>query len=322
MKFIKKLRKNVGSGRTTYGWKNRLIATVILSVIVATVMTTLLVMRPQATTEFSAIETPEPKPTENLPSTTLIPIEETAIPKPTEEPISYIETIMYTTSSVNLRQNTSKSSTSLLIIPESVKVSAQIPENSTIEEWTQVTYKGKSGYVKTEYLAFYDEDFHLDNLQLEYKYQDLVDDLIEAFDFDVDVYFFYGMMYTENRFKMEPESEAGAQGILQVIPSTWRTMYKELQREYPEIAATIVDDPIDKASNITIGLYYIKYLKDYYGYSSLKEHASQILTCYNRGPGGTASYYNKYGTYSTDYSKEILRAADYIRENGTWEEGL
>ena len=135
-------------------------------------------------------------------------------------------------------------------------------------------------------------------------------------------YIFYGMMYTENRFKTEPESEAGAQGVLQVIPSTWRTMYKELQQEYPEIAATIVDDPTDKASNITIGLYYIKYLKDYYGYSSLKEHASQILTCYNRGPGGTASYYNKYGTYSTDYSKEILRAADYIRENGTWEEGL
>lgn len=318
MRFIKKLRKNVGSGRTIYGWKNRVVAMGIIIVMAFMIVGMTVSVKPEATTELPAVETIEPEKT--LPNTTLTPTTVTA--EPTEEPVTYIETTMYTVSSVNLRQDASKTSTSLLIIPESVKVSAQIPENSTIEDWTHVSYNGKTGYVKTEYLAVYDESFHLDGLQLEYKYQDLVISLIEAFDFDVDQYFFYGMMYTENRFKTEPESEAGAQGILQVIPSTWRTMYKELQQEYPEIAATIMDDPTDKASNITIGLYYIKYLKDYYGYSSLKEHASQILTCYNRGPGGTASYYNKYGTYSTDYSKEILKAADYIRENGTWEEGL
>ena len=231
----------------------------------------------------------------------------------------YKEVQMFTTCSVNLRTQPTSESESLVVIGNSEILTAQVVENT---EWYYVEYNSLKGYVNSQYLKEYDSDIHLKDLGLEYQYQDLVRELIELYDFDVDEYFFYGMMYTENRFKQEPESEAGAKGVLQVIPSTWRYCYSSFCEEYPEQASSIIDDPSDKYSNIVIGMYYIKYLRDYYNYTSLSEHASQILTAYNRGPDSAKTYYHTYGTYSSGYSQEILRAADYIREHQTWKEGI
>ena len=205
---------------------------------------------------------------------------------------------------------------------DSVVVTAKIEKgNKNTPKWCFVTYKGKSGYINSDYLKEYNKDIHLD-IGLEYVYQDYVRELIEVFELDVDEYFFYGMMYTENRFEEEPESSAGAQGLLQIMPSTWSSLYQDFHKKYPKYAKDIVNDPMDKKSNITLAMYCVKRIKDSYGYDSLSEHASQVLTSYNRGIYGAKKYYNAYGTYSSEYSKEILRASKYIREHKTWKEGI
>lgn len=254
-------------------------------------------------------------------------------PKETEEVLEveplfeYPETysydlMMYTTTSVHLRSNPDKSSNSIAILSPCQIVIAHI-ENIN-DDWYFVSWddtNGSAGWIKSEYLKEYNHDLYID-IPLEYQYQDLVRELIALFDLDIDEYFIYGMMYTENRFNNEEESEAGAQGILQIIPSTWNLLYKDFCREYPELACTIENDATDKRSNITLGIYYIKQIRDSYNCQSVSENASRILTTYNRGPGGAEAYYNAHGTYSTSYSQEILRAAEYIRVNKTWKEGL
>lgn len=237
------------------------------------------------------------------------------------ETYSY-DLMMYTTTSVHLRSNPDKSSNSIAILSPCQIVIAHI-ENIN-DDWYFVSWddtNGSAGWIKSEYLKEYNHDLYID-IPLEYQYQDLVRELITLFDLDIDEYFIYGMMYTENRFNNEEESEAGAQGILQIIPSTWNLLYKDFCREYPELACTIENDATDKRSNITLGIYYIKQIRDSYNCQSVSENASRILTTYNRGPGGAEAYYNAHGTYSTSYSQEILRAAEYIRVNKTWKEGL
>lgn len=237
------------------------------------------------------------------------------------ETYSY-DLMMYTTTSVHLRSNPDKSSNSIAILSPCQIVIAHI-ENIN-DDWYFVSWddtNGSAGWIKSEYLKEYNHDLYID-IPLEYQYQDLVRELIALFDLDIDEYFIYGMMYTENRFNNEEESEAGAQGILQIIPSTWNLLYKDFCREYPELACTIENDATDKRSNITLGIYYIKQIRDSYNCQSVSENASRILTTYNRGPGGAKAYYNAHGTYSTSYSQEILRAAEYIRVNKTWKEGL
>lgn len=237
------------------------------------------------------------------------------------ETYSY-DLMMYTTTSVHLRSNPDKSSNSIAILSPCQIVIAHI-ENIN-DDWYFVSWddtNGSAGWIKSEYLKEYNHDLYID-IPLEYQYQDLVRELIALFDLDIDEYFIYGMMYTENRFNNEEESEAGAQGILQIIPSTWNLLYKDFCREYPELACTIENDATDKRSNITLGIYYIKQIRDSYNCQSVSENASRILTTYNRGPGGAEAYYNAHGTYSTSYSQEILRAAEYIRVNKTWKEGL
>lgn len=237
------------------------------------------------------------------------------------ETYSY-DLMMYTTTSVHLRSNPDKSSNSIAILSPCQIVIAHI-ENIN-DDWYFVSWddtNGSAGWIKSEYLKEYNQDLYID-IPLEYQYQDLVRELIVLFDLDIDEYFIYGMMYTENRFSNEEESEAGAQGILQIIPSTWNLLYKDFCREYPELACTIENDATDKRSNITLGIYYIKQIRDSYNCQSVSENASRILTAYNRGPAGAKAYYNAHGTYSTSYSQEILRAAEYIRVNKTWKEGL
>lgn len=237
------------------------------------------------------------------------------------ETYSY-DLMMYTTTSVHLRSNPDKSSNSIAILSPCQIVIAHI-ENIN-DDWYFVSWddtNGSAGWIKSEYLKEYNHDLYID-IPLEYQYQDLVRELITLFDLDIDEYFIYGMMYTENRFNNEEESEAGAQGILQIIPFTWNLLYKDFCREYPELACTIENDATDKRSNITLGIYYIKQIRDSYNCQSVSENASRILTTYNRGPGGAEAYYNAHGTYSTSYSQEILRAAEYIRVNKTWKEGL
>lgn len=207
-------------------------------------------------------------------------------------------------------------------------------ENGVVPQYTILTlYTENSGKTYTEwnnssvvipekYTHSYNEEFYMLDLGLEFQYQDLVRDLISYFNLDIDEYFVYGMMYTESRFSNSVESSAGAQGILQIIPSTWKHLYEGIQKDYPELAKTIVNNPSDIQSNITLSLYYIKSIQDDYGCDSLSKNAHKVLTTYNRGTNGAKKYYQLHNTYVSSYSTEILQAAEYIRVNHTWKEGL
>lgn len=230
----------------------------------------------------------------------------------------YIEMTMFTTTCVNLRESATTDSQSLVILPASQLVTAQVIEG---EEWYKVSYEDIQGYICADYLKEYNPEIHLE-IGLDYVHQDLVREMIELFQLDVDEYFFYGMMYTENRFQNEPESSAGAQGILQIIPSTWAFLYEDFKQSYPEYSYLVIDNPTDKTSNIILGIYYISYIQQCYGFNSAAENAHAILTSYNRGMSNAQGYYRNHGTYETEYSQEIMRAADYIRVNKTWKEGL
>lgn len=237
----------------------------------------------------------------------------------TSEPESVSrEMTMFTTCSVHLRESNSRDSNSLKIIPASQIITAYVIEG---EDWCEVSYNGTHGYIFSDYLQVYDPQIHIE-IGLDYVHQDLVREMIDLFQLDVDEYFIYGMMYTENRFQNEPESEAGAQGILQIIPSTWLFLYDKFQKEYPEYSHLIINDSTDKTSNIILGMYYISYIQHCYGFDSAAENAHTILTAYNRGMSGADTYCKEYRTYETYYSQEILRAAEYIREHKTWKEGL
>lgn len=229
------------------------------------------------------------------------------------------EVIMFTTCNVHLRESDSGNSMSLKIVPASQIVTAWVVNNE--DDWYEVSYKGIQGYMCSEYLREYDTQLHLD-IGLDYVHQDLVREMIELLQIDVDEYFFYGMMYTENRFQNEPESKAGAQGILQIMPATWKMLYESFQKEYPDYSHLLINDPTDKTSNIILGMYCIYYLQQNYGFDSTADNAHAILTAYNRGLSGANKYYREHGTYETSYSQEILRAAEYIREHKTWKEGL
>lgn len=142
------------------------------------------------------------------------------------------------------------------------------------------------------------------------------------YELDIDEYLVYGMMYTESRFESNLTSSAGAQGILQIMPNTWNFCYETVKDNYNDLSDILKDDPTDTNSNIIISLYYIKYLKESYGFSSTSSNISQILTAYNRGMGGAKEYYQVNGHYTSDYAQNILRAADYIKSHKTWKEGL
>ena len=269
----------------------------------------------EETQETKLMKTSEPQATQDCSTVT------TKQDKPKKKPVIVMKDkkqVMYTTVSLNLREEPDANSNKIKVLPTYEKITVY---STNFSSWYFTSYKGKSGYVCKKYLSKYQESKYID-IGLEYQYQDLVRELIKKFNFDVDEYFFYGMMYTENRFRQEPESSAGAQGILQILPSTWNSLLPLIKKQFPELYKSISRNPFDKKSNIVVGMYYIKYIRDSYGYKSLANNASKVLTTYNRGAYNAKLYYKKHKTYSTAYSQEILRAAKYIRVHKTWKEGL
>jgi len=102
-----------------------------------------------------AASTPAPKPTASpKPTTTPRP---TAVPKPTSsakptpKPAAAPKPATYkTTSALNLRKSPSLSGGRILVIPRNANVGTVIAKSGV---WRKVTYKGKTGWVHSAYLA-------------------------------------------------------------------------------------------------------------------------------------------------------------------------
>lgn len=147
------------------------------------------------------------------------------------------------------------------------------------------------------------------------EHQDVIYDNLKLFDIDLDTAWVLGIVYRESNFDRKAVSSHGAQGYLQLMPATYEAMYKEVTTKYPELE--LVDDVYDPKTNLTCGLYYLRYMADVYGNGQVNESTiHELLTQYNRGPSGGKSYYKKHGTWETSYSLLCEVAANHIRNNG------
>ncbi len=97
----------------------------------------------------------------------------------------------------------------------------------------------------------------------------------EAQNWNVDPALVWAVMRQESAFFPKAISTSNAQGLMQVIPSTWNWL-AELQRESPP-------DPFNPADNVRYGVYYLRWLKNFF--SEYEGDLELVVASYNRGQG-------------------------------------
>jgi soluble lytic murein transglycosylase len=102
----------------------------------------------------------------------------------------------------------------------------------------------------------------------------------------------------ESGFDVNATSEAGALGLMQVLPSTAEEVARELRMDYPGEEA--LRDP---ATNIAIGTYYLTKLLGRFN------DLSTALAAYNEGPGRVADRGSACPDAPTQYSRKVLAYA-------------
>ena len=101
-------------------------------------------------------------------------------------------------------------------------------------------------------------------------YRDIVEREAERFDLEPEL--IWAVMRQESAFFPDAVSVSNAQGLLQVIPSTWEWI-AELKGEAP-------GDPFDPEDNIRYGAYYLRWLLNYWD-----GDVELVITSYNGGQG-------------------------------------
>jgi hypothetical protein len=94
----------------------------------------------------------------------------------------------------------------------------------------------------------------------------------------------FRLMYKESSFKDNVKSSAGAHGLMQLMPVTREKFYKELRLDTLDLDKNQED--------IYIGLYYIKYLENYWkSRGNLDKNLLKLsLAAYNAGPETVKKY--------------------------------
>lgn len=92
---------------------------------------------------------------------------------------------------------------------------------------------------------------------------------VAAARFDLPVDLIETVIRVESGGRPRAVSSAGAMGLMQLMPATWRTLRDRLR---------LGSDPFDPADNILAGAAYLRQLRDRYG-------APGYLAAYNAGPG-------------------------------------
>ncbi len=93
-------------------------------------------------------------------------------------------------------------------------------------------------------------------------------------EFDVPVAMILAVIRTESDFLPDAVSDAGAMGLMQIMPETFRFLYEE------KLCEPLSPDRItDPAINVRYGTYYLSYLLERF------DHAETALAAYNAGEG-------------------------------------
>lgn len=90
------------------------------------------------------------------------------------------------------------------------------------------------------------------------KYSEYVEKYSE--EFDVDKNLVYAVIKCESDFNPEDESSAGAMGLMQMVPDTFRFCQEKLDGEVTHDT----EDLFDPETSIKYGTYYLKYLLERY----------------------------------------------------------
>src|SRR5262245_34128766 len=98
----------------------------------------------------------------------------------------------------------------------------------------------------------------------------------------------------ESTFDTEAVSEAGAVGLMQILPSTAEELARELR-----IDLASGEGLRDPATNIALGTYYLTKLLERF------DDLSQALAAYNEGPGRVSERTRR----STEYTQKVLAYA-------------
>ncbi len=125
--------------------------------------------------------------------------------------------------------------------------------------------------------------------------------------YDLDYSLILSIIETESNFQPYLVGTSNDRGLMQIIPSTEKGLVDlyggTIGVEYNPSRIFEPD------YNLGLGISYIAHLVDVYGMDEEK-----VLTAYNRGDGGMASYYANYSTYSTPYSRSVIDRSTKYRE--------
>ncbi len=106
---------------------------------------------------------------------------------------------------------------------------------------------------------FEDTKKNLEELNYPQKYSEFVDKA--ASDYNLDPALIYAVIRTESGFDPEAQSEAGACGIMQMMPSS----FEWLQEKRGTTGQYTTEDLFDPEVCIDYGSYLLKYFYDFYG---------------------------------------------------------
>lgn len=118
---------------------------------------------------------------------------------------------------------------------------------------------------------------------------------------DIDYYMVVALIERESGYKWDAAGDGGNSVGYMQIGERW---HKDRMLEEG------VEDLLNPYGNIRVGLNFLQYLNKKYLDNS---GANCVLMAYNMGESGARSLW-KEGIYSTEYSREVLKRADEIRQ--------
>lgn len=205
------------------------------------------------------------------------------------------------------------------VLPESTVVS--IVESS--DKYYRVKYNNNDtdyyGWVDKNKLSYYRKELYYTELPLSLKQQDMVRELTHTFKLGIEPEAIYSLIFVESRFNPRATSSVGAMGLTQIMPTTFNYLHSSILKDFPNMSKVIKADPYDVNTNIILGMYYLKILKEKYaGIDRISDNPHQIYTMYNRGPGGAQAYYSHCKYWWTGYSCNVVDATEHLKKNGNW----
>lgn len=153
---------------------------------------------------------------------------------------------------------------------------------------------------------------YLSHLRYAVHYEPIVSEVSAAY--DVPAQLIFSQIRQESLFDSRIGSSAGAQGLMQIIPSTGTYINNQLQWD-GNFETADLSLPV---TNINMGVYYIDLQHDYFDGEWVP-----ALAAYNAGPGNAATWFNMAGR-DIDLFVEIIRFTEtrnyiqYILETYTY----